>query len=394
MSLNFDKATWKRVTFGDVVANMNDYFDAGRDGVLPYVAGPHINPGEVVVAGYGSTDDDAFPPTFKRKFRSGDVLLHSRGIEKLASVDRAGVTGEKLFVLRSLDEGVVRQSFLVWLLLSPGVQSHMQENFTGSVNKFLNWKALAAMEVDLPPSDVQVRIADLLWAIEGHRLALERRSSALRSAFTAAALRGFDAAIGSEHRIVDLCDFVIGGVWGAPVGESEVDVIALGPKSYAGDVIFVDTEGAPTRSITKKQAAGRLLREGDIVLERSGGSFEQAVGRVIIAGPDLPDTIPTDFQRLLRPNKDRVEPAYLFWKLRLDWLTGVTRDYARRTTNISNLAVPEYLARTLVVPPRAHQLALVEEVGQWVDSVDQTNDEIESLGVLRGSVLAEALGGY
>ena len=92
MSLNIDRSDWKRVAFGDVVANINDYFNPDVDGVLPYVAGPHINAGQPTVADYGSTDDDQFPPTFKRKFQAGDVLLHSRGIEKLASVSRLGLT--------------------------------------------------------------------------------------------------------------------------------------------------------------------------------------------------------------------------------------------------------------------------------------------------------------
>jgi hypothetical protein len=172
MSLNIDRSAWKRVAFGDVIANINDYFNPDVDGVLPYVAGPHINAGQPTVADYGSTDDDHFPPTFKRKFQAGDVLLHSRGIEKLASVSCLGVTGEKLFVLRSKDEDTLLQGFVVWLLQSQAVRAHMRENFTGSVNKFLNWKPLAAMELDLPPLDEQKRIADLLWALERHELAV------------------------------------------------------------------------------------------------------------------------------------------------------------------------------------------------------------------------------
>jgi hypothetical protein len=181
MNLNLDKNTWKRSVFGDVVANVNDYYKTEVDGALPYVAGPHINPGQVTVAAYGSTDDDDFPPTFKRKFRQGDVLLHSRGIDKLAVVDRVGVTGEKLFVLRSKDDSVLRQDFLVWLMCGPASRSHMEENFTGSVNKFLNWKPLASMELDLPPIDEQKRIASLLWTVESHRGILKRLECEIRT---------------------------------------------------------------------------------------------------------------------------------------------------------------------------------------------------------------------
>jgi type I restriction enzyme S subunit len=180
--MNVDRSTWKRVRFGDLVENINEYFDVHRDGVLPYVAGPHITSGDAFVTEYGSTDDDTFPPTFKRKFRDEDVLLHSRGIEKLASVDRAGVTGEKLFVLRSKDPSVLAQPFLVWLLRSSTAAAHMRANFTGSVNRFLNWGPLSKFEFDLPPLDQQQRIADLLWAAERHQQAMRVQVEASRSA--------------------------------------------------------------------------------------------------------------------------------------------------------------------------------------------------------------------
>ncbi|GAA5449257.1 hypothetical protein Ddep01_03039 [Deinococcus depolymerans] len=171
---------WTSHVFGNLVKNINDYFDSVRDGILPYVAGPHISLGKIMISAYGSTADDDFPPTFKRRFHPGDVLLHSRGIEKLAVVDRIGVTGEKLFVLRTRDQSLLLQEFLPWLLLSARVQAHLQDNFTGSVNKFLNWKPLSDMQVALPPIEEQKRLADLLWASETHQEALVKENTAVK----------------------------------------------------------------------------------------------------------------------------------------------------------------------------------------------------------------------
>jgi type I restriction enzyme S subunit len=72
MTLDLDKSTWKRVKFGDVVKNINDYFSPETDGVLPYVAGPHIDPESMRVRAYGKTSDDNFPQ-------------HSRGSSSLAT---------------------------------------------------------------------------------------------------------------------------------------------------------------------------------------------------------------------------------------------------------------------------------------------------------------------
>ncbi|MFD2759359.1 restriction endonuclease subunit S [Gulosibacter faecalis] len=392
MSLNLEKSHWKRVAFGDVVRNVNETVrDLEAAGIDRVIAMEHMDPGELKISRWGSTEDGT---TFTRRVKPGQTLFGKRRAyqRKVAYAEFDAICSGDIYTFEA-DETQLRGDLLPFLVQSDGFFEHALGTSAGSLSPRTNWRDLKDFEFDLPPLDEQKLIADLLWSVERHRLALEKQALELRATLARWALQQFDAAVGSERRIVDLCEFVIGGVWGAPAGEGEVDVLALGPKSYSGDVVFVDPNGSPTRSITRKQAAGRILREGDIVLERSGGSFEQAVGRVMIAGPDLPDTIPTDFQRLLRPDRDQVEPAYLFWKLRLDWLTGVTRDYARRTTNISNLAVPDYLARTLVVPPKHDQLALIERVGQLNGAVDQAVDEVEALAALHGSFLADVFGG-
>lgn len=392
MTLSLDKSTWKRVAFGDVVHNVNETVrDLDAAGIDRIIAMEHMDPGELKISRWGSTEEGT---TFTRRVKPGQTLFGKRRAyqRKVAYAEFDALCSGDIYTFEA-DPTQMLDRFLPLLVQSNGFFEHALGTSAGSLSPRTNWRDLANFEFDLPPLDEQKRTADLLWAVERHRLALRQQSVELRSTFAESVLRQFEVAIGSEHRIVDLCESVIGGVWGSPAGENEVDVLALGPKSYSGDVVFVDPHGSPTRSITRKQAAGRILREGDIVLERSGGSFEQAVGRVMIAGPNLPDTIPTDFQRLLRPDKALVEPAYLFWKLRLDWLTGVTRDYARRTTNISNLAVPDYLARTLVVPPRDAQMVLVDRIGQLLGAVEKADGEVEALAVLRGSLLEQVFGG-
>ena len=157
-------------TLKDIVENVNDYFDANTDGVLPYVAGPHIDSEIPFVVQFGSTDDDKFPPTFKRKFLPGDVLLHSRGVEKIAAVDCAGVTGEKLFILRSKDKEILCQDYIVWLLRAPDATRYLEANISGSVNKFLNWGPLSEYKFALPSLDVQKRICKTLTTVYTHEI--------------------------------------------------------------------------------------------------------------------------------------------------------------------------------------------------------------------------------
>lgn len=180
---NCDRSDWQRARFGDLVANINEYYAPERDGLLPYVAGPHLDEGIATVTRSGSTADDDFPPTFKRMFTAGDVLLHSRNIAKIAVASTRGVTGEKLFVLRTRDPRLLSQRALVWVLRSSQLRAAMESNFTGSVNKFLNWGPLAGTMFFLPPPECQERVADLLWSAEHHRLSLLRQSVQAETAY-------------------------------------------------------------------------------------------------------------------------------------------------------------------------------------------------------------------
>ncbi|MFE7272418.1 hypothetical protein [Streptomyces sp. NPDC057623] len=214
--------------------------------------------------------------------------------------------------------------------------------------------------MDIPPLPVQERIVEVIGAVDEQTAALDSEASTARRFLDMVLAEHFVAAGGEPHRIVDLCSHVVGGVWGSPAGEGEVDRLALGPRIYTPGTSAFVTDGSPVRSFTSKQADTRTVREQDIILERSGGSPEQPVGRVAIAGPGLEPCVPTDFQRLLRVDPEKALPRYVFWRLRHDWASGLTQNYSRRTTGITNLSVKEYIAREVAVPSRDEQARLVE----------------------------------
>jgi type I restriction enzyme S subunit len=214
----------------------------------------------------------------------------------------------------------------------------------------------------LPPLDEQHRIVDIL---EQADQVIDSASSEVAALHTLleSSLRGEAiTARGSTSTIAGLCLAIIGGIWGLPPGQAEIDVYALGPRIFSQGSPYFSTVGSPKRSVTDGQLESRLVQVDDIILERSGGGPDQPVGRVVYAPRDLEPCIPTDFMRLLRCNPELVEPRYLYWRLRGDYLAGETRSFQRQTTGINNLSVPAYLARQIEVPDRTAQTSLV---GCW-----------------------------
>ncbi|MFE0383164.1 hypothetical protein ACFW1F_03615 [Streptomyces bungoensis] len=392
MSLNLEKSTWKRVAFGDVVRNLNiTVKDPAVEGIDRVIAMEHLNPGELRINRWGSIEDGT---TFTRRVKPGQTLFGKRRAyqRKAAYAEFDAITSGDILVFEA-DPGQLLPDFLPFLVQSDGFYDHALGTSAGSLSPRTNWRDLSNYEFDLPPLGEQQRLADLLWAMERHRAELDGQVLAIETALQRFLADAFRAAPGPQIKIVDLCTDVIGGIWGSPEGEAEVDVLALGPRVYADGATQLATDGSPVRSVSRRQAQARLVRDGDIILERSGGSPSQPVGRVVIAQGELSPCIPTDFQRLLRPNREVVEPHFLFWRLRHDWMAGVTRDYSKKTTNITNLSVKDYLARSIAVPSIADQTYLLGRVTSFEDTLTSVAEESSKLDVLRRSLHDEIFGG-
>ena len=391
--LGLDTSRWERVRFGDVVRNVNESVrDVAEAGIDRIIALEHLDPGEVTIQRYG---DAAEGTTFTRRVRPGQTLFGKRRAyqRKAAYAEVDAVCSGDILVFEALP-GRLSSRLLPFLVHSAPFFDHAVGTSAGSLSPRTSWKALATFEFDLPPLDEQERLADLLWATHRHRVKARDIVSASAASASCDLRIKLDRPNGRICSIRDLCREVVGGIWGHEAGVSEVDVLALGPRVYRSDSVFIDPAGSPWRSISSKQAASRLIRPGDIVLERSGGSADQAVGRVVLAGAELPPCVPTDFQRLLRPDTDQVLPEYLYWRLRLDREAGKTLRHSRKTTNITNLDVPAYLARQISVPSLQDQTKLVESAQASTRSQSRLEHEVLAITELAATLNAALFGGH
>lgn len=165
----------------------------------------------------------------------------------------------------------------------------------------------------------------------------------------------------------------MGGLWGsAPdtTNPDEEDVLVLRGADFRNWDSRRAADAAPRR-VASRSLPRRLLRPGDLVLEVSGGSPAQPVGRVLaiddqaVDGADKP-LITSNFCRKLRL-KDGVDPFFV--KRQLDWLygSGHTERFQTSTTNIRNLQVDDFLQGTSIVLP---DHALQVQVTALLDRVD------------------------
>lgn len=151
------------------------------------------------------------------------------------------------------------------------------------------------------------------------------------------------------------------GVWGPEDNENGVSV--LRSTNFRNDGLL-DVTKLSRRSIPAKKLEEKLLRAGDIVLERSGGSPRQPVGRVcFFFGDEQPHSFGNFCQRL-RPNPNICDSRYLFWYLYQFHVSGGTLGLQKQTTGIRNLEYKSYLKQRVPLPPPSEQSRIVEILDQ------------------------------
>ena len=109
-----------RVKFSDVVRRANTKEDKDNTDKVFYVGGEHIDSNEVLITKRGLIAGSTIGPMFYFGFKAGQVLFVSRNphLRKAGMVEFDGICSEKTFVLESIDENVLLQRYLPFVLQS------------------------------------------------------------------------------------------------------------------------------------------------------------------------------------------------------------------------------------------------------------------------------------
>ena len=122
----------------------------------------------------------------------------------------------------------------------------------------------------------------------------------------------------------------ISGEWGTGEG----DIRVLRTTNFTNDGTLNLTE-VVRRSIPSSKVDKKKLKKGDIIIEKSGGSPTQPVGRVVHFLEEDHLYLCNNFTSVLRP-RSSVNARYLFWCLFNAHNSGSTLRYQNKTTGIIN----------------------------------------------------------
>ena len=195
----------------------------------------------------------------------------------------------------------------------------------------------------------------------------------------------------------ELLDGVIGGDWGSDIPvQDENQQVAIVRGTDLPDLKNNISNKIPIRYSTLKKVSNRLLQEGDIVIEVSGGSKDQPTGRSFFFSDTVLDqfktpVVPASFCRRFRPKSIPVG-LFLYCHLNEIYKQGKMWEYQVQSTGISNFQTKQFLEQEVLVFPSPDVLErffsiaypLIRRAG---------HSEIQDLSRMKSGLLAKVISG-
>ncbi|WP_319463792.1 restriction endonuclease subunit S [Micromonospora sp. RTP1Z1] len=249
---------------------------------------------------------------------------------------------------------------------------------TGSTRDKLTQDDLRRIEIRLPDLQEQRRIADFLDA-ETQRMSLiyqgrQKQLALVRERYDAWLVRTLlpsDAPSSWQAtRIKHLFEFERNGIWGDEASGGGEDVLCVRVADFDRLALRVKSGASTLRSVPRAQYVSRVLRNGDVLLEKSGGGENSPVGFAVSYQGSTP-AVCSNFVSVLRPDRHH-DPRYLALLMASLYKARRNNPFIKQTTGIQNLDSAGYLSQAVRIPVGREQAALAQKLDEGLVAAQKT----------------------
>lgn len=297
-----------------------------------------------------------------------------------------------------VNESVAYPRFLEYLFVNIDNFKRYRPFYSGLRNTIPKG-ALLGTKVSLPPLEEQKAIADFLdrelRSIDNlaatqqqlKKLIEERRASLILNGVLGKFLQHDRSSIRDSDWIDSLPSSwqhkrmkyavaqVKGGVWGQEDNDSEDSIWCVRIADFDRKNLRVNTETQTMRSVTLSERAGRILRRGDLILEKSGGGDQAPVGCVVLYDFDG-QAVSSNFTNVLRLRNHQNSRYWTYVNQAL-YVNGLTWRSIKQTSGIQNLDTENYLNEIVPFPPESDQNVIAEYLDKELAKIDNLQNTID-----------------
>lgn len=199
----------------------------------------------------------------------------------------------------------------------------------------------------------------------------------------------------------EVFDYYIGGGWGEEErSEGFPEEASVIRGADFPNIWHYDVSSCPKRYHKAKNYKARQLEDGDIIMEISGGTSEQPVGRTVLVTEDLLERFPNkrlicaSFCKLIRLKKDVVSPYYFYYWMKFLYDTRIIDRFQLQSTGIINFKFEPFLRRgDVVLPPKEVMLAFEKQVSLCHKEMNQLAKQNSLLARQRDLLLPRLMSG-
>ncbi|MBO4294455.1 MAG: restriction endonuclease subunit S [Alphaproteobacteria bacterium] len=192
-------------------------------------------------------------------------------------------------------------------------------------------------------------------------------------------------------KIKDVICAEIKGIWGDEPTPSAITtpVIKTNNMTYEG---YISYDNLTYRVIPENKLRSSYLLNGDILIEKSGGTRTHSVGYVNIFESTDNKYVCNNFVIAIRPDKNKIVPKYLFYQMKHFYESGIFSDCYNKTTGIQNLKVSTYLDKKITCPDFTTQNQNVSFLDKIVGCISVKKEQLKQLDELVKSRFIEMFG--
>ena len=168
--------------------------------------------------------------------------------------------------------------------------------------------------------------------------------------------------------IKDICEN-INGLW---KGKKEpfVNVGVIRNANFTKD-FKLDYSNIEYIDVEQRAFVQRHLLNGDLIVEKSGGSDNNPVGRAVLYEGDNDVFSYSNFTMVLRIKyKELVLSKFLYYYILAKYKAGVMKSMQTQTTGLHNLILDKYLAMPLYIPPYSEQERIINKIEDMFEKLD------------------------
>lgn len=163
------------------------------------------------------------------------------------------------------------------------------------------------------------------------------------------------------------------GVWGSEP-EGEDDIVCIRVADFDRKSKAVSLENLTLRNISPKERGTRLLKKGDLLIEKSGGGDKQLVGAVVTFNHDF-QAVTSNFVAKMSAHES-CNSRFLTYMHSHLYDGNVNYRSIKQTTGIQNLDSQQYLDERIPYPPLDEQQKIADFLDSNINKIEQQNTKV------------------